>query len=57
VTYDGQWVIATTDDYVMVVNTHWKEDGKFPAGVQELVAHPSRLLESDCIPDSTQLIT
>jgi hypothetical protein len=31
VTYDGQWVIATTDDYVMVVNTSYKDKGKFSA--------------------------
>jgi hypothetical protein len=31
VTYDGQWVIATTDDYVMVVNTSYKDNGKLSA--------------------------
>lgn len=28
VTYDGNWVLATTDDYLMVVKTSFEDDGK-----------------------------
>jgi hypothetical protein len=28
VTYDGRWILATTDDYLMVVKTCFDDDGK-----------------------------
>jgi hypothetical protein len=28
VTYDGRWVLATTDDYLLVVKTCWDDNGK-----------------------------
>lgn len=30
VTYDGNWVLATTDDYLMVVKTSFEDDGEPP---------------------------
>jgi hypothetical protein len=35
VTYDGNWVLATTDDYLMVVKTSFESDGKQCNGFTE----------------------